>query len=224
MTQLRLQRRIKHHILLAIISTILLITFYIVTDSDYEMFRLSMATAYTGLILVGVTLFLGPMNVILKKRNPVSTDIRRDAGIWGGVISLVHVIFGIQVHMSSIWLYFFREAGEAKEWALRSDLFGFANYTGLLAALIVLMLLALSNDRSLRRLKKPRWKSLQRFNYGLLALILVHGILYQIAESRNTSYVVAFGGIILLISIPQIYGLWKHKSATPISGPAENEV
>ncbi|MBA4159583.1 MAG: hypothetical protein H0X65_19215, partial [Gemmatimonadetes bacterium] len=52
------------------------------------------------------------------------------------------------------------------------------------------LLLALSNDLSLRLLKAGRWKTLQRWNYALFALTVVHGIAYQVIEDRKAGYVV----------------------------------
>ena len=40
--------------------------------------RWSMATAYVGLALLGATLALGPLSVLRRRPNPVSTDLRRD--------------------------------------------------------------------------------------------------------------------------------------------------
>lgn len=113
--------------------------------------------------------------------------------------------------MGNIWLYFFREVGDSKEWVLRYDFFGFANYAGLIATLIILLLLVLSNDLSLRWLKKTKWKALQRSNYGLLALIFVHGIMYQVIENRNAPFVVLLAVIALIILIIQVYGYWSRK-------------
>ena len=45
-------------------------------------------------------------------------------------------------------------------------MFGLSNETGLIAALILLVLLATSNDASLRNLGLARWKSWQRWNYA----------------------------------------------------------
>jgi len=79
-------------------------------------------------------------------------------------------------------LYFFRE-GESKRLVPRSDSFDFANYTGLIAALIVVLLLALSNDASLRVLGKKRWKFLQRWNYAVMVLVVLQRIKFLKAGS-----------------------------------------
>ena len=53
-----------------------------------------------------------------------------------------------------------------------------ANETGLIAALILLILLATSSDAALRRLGMVRWKRWQRWNYACFALAAAHGLGY----------------------------------------------
>lgn len=50
---------------------------------------------------------------------------------------------------------------------------------------LFLMLLAISNDLSLRVLKTKRWKSLQRWTYAAFVLTAAHGIAYQLIEKRH---------------------------------------
>ena len=52
-------------------------------------------------------------------------------------------------------------------------MFGFGNDTGLIAALLFLLLLAISNDVSLRRLGAQKWKSLQRWMYAAVVLTIL---------------------------------------------------
>jgi sulfoxide reductase heme-binding subunit YedZ len=48
-----------------------------------------------------------------------------------------------------------------------------------LSALLVIALLATSNDYSLRKLRTRGWKKLQRWNYAVFALAGAHALLYQ---------------------------------------------
>jgi len=59
------------------------------------------------------------------------------------------------------------------------DLFGFGNYTGVIPAMMFALLLALSNDASLRTLGAGRWKSLLRRAHPAAALTAAHAIAYQ---------------------------------------------
>jgi sulfoxide reductase heme-binding subunit YedZ len=202
----RFKVRLKHHFTLLIVTGVLLYLFIRLIPGDDVKYLWSMATGYVSIILLAGTLLIGPLNVYKKRLNPVSTDLRRDIGIWCGLIGLLHVVIGIQVHMGNIWLYFFKAVEGINSYQLRDDVFGVANYTGLLAGLILLILLFLSNDLSLQWLKTKRWKTIQRWNYILFSLVLIHGILYQVIEKRMIIIVVLFTGIMMLPAIAQTIG------------------
>lgn len=208
----RTTRRIFcHHLVLGLICATLIFILYLTVQSADRLFRLSLATGYVGLVLLGFTFCTGALNVLNRRRNPVSSDLRRDAGIWCGIISLTHVVIGLQVHMGNMLLYFFREVGSLREVRPRFDLFGFANYTGLVAALFIVLLLLLSNDFSVRRLGPKRWKFLQRWNYAVFALVLIHSIAYQITESRQFLHLLLFGLIASTVFFIQISGFLRVK-------------
>jgi len=117
-----------------------------------------MGTAYASLVFLSASLWLGPWNLLRQKSNPVSFDLRRDIGIWAGILALIHTAVGLTVHLrGKMWMYFFKRLHPLK---LQNTQFGFANFVGLGAALLFLMLLAISNDLSLRGLGIHRWKSL----------------------------------------------------------------
>lgn len=172
-------------------------------------FRLSMGTGYAGLGLLTGTLLLGPLNILRKRPNPVSTDLRRDVGIWAALVSIVHIVIGWQVHFrGQPWKYLF---DGAVLWQFRLDFFGLANYTGLAAGGIALGLLGLSNDWALRTLGVKRWKALQRWNYGLFALVALHGAIYQMLEARAMPFVVVFGLVILVVVVGQFAAFQRRR-------------
>jgi methionine sulfoxide reductase heme-binding subunit len=177
----RLQRRLVHHIVIGVGSVALAVLFmYLFPKRDFSS-RLSIGTAYAALFLTVVTLLLGPFRVLWRKPNPVSFDLRRDMGIWSGISGLAHTAVGLNVHLRGrMWLYFV----DARH-HLRRDIFGFGNYTGAVAALVLALLLALSNDVSLRKLGLERWKSLQRWAYAGIVLTAAHAIAYQQIEKRT---------------------------------------
>lgn len=208
----RCQRRFRHHCVLALVSIVAITVIFLALPSDKFPFRLSMATAYTGLILLGTTLLCGPLNIFMSRPNPISTDWRRDIGIWSGIVGLLHVVFGLQVHLKGkVWLYFLYPANESHWLPIRLDTFGFANYTGLLATLILLLLLALSNDLSLRLLGAKSWKALQRWNYELFVLVALHAIAYQLIEKRQMPYPLLFTAILVVVVALQSAGFWQKK-------------
>jgi methionine sulfoxide reductase heme-binding subunit len=184
MSKNRRRQRLAHHILLSVGSVGLTLVFmHLFPDRDLVS-GLSIGTAYAGLFLMTATLLLGPLNVLCKRANPVSFDLRRDCGIWAGIVALVHTLVGLNVHLrGKMWLYFVDTSHH-----LRRDAFGVGNYTGTIAAFVFVLLLVLSNDISLRKLGVERWKSLQRWAYAALVLTVTHSIIYQHIETRSVPF------------------------------------
>jgi sulfoxide reductase heme-binding subunit YedZ len=171
-----------------------------------------MATAYAGLIFFAVSLWLGPWNVLRMRPNPVSFDLRRDVGIWTGILAIVHTAIGLTVHLRGrMWMYFFKRLHPL---SMQDTQFGFANFTGLAAALLFLMLLAISNDFSLRTLKANRWKSLQRWTYVAFVLTAAHGIAYQLIEKRHVLWVLVFALVMSAVTAGQIFGYVRIQRRT----------
>lgn len=179
MTSRALRRTLLHLALAAGSFAVTLLFMHLFPKRDL-ISRLSIGTAYPALFFLAVTLLLGPLRVLLGRSVPVSFDLRRDFGIWSAVSALIHTALGLNVHLRGrMWLYFVNESHR-----LRHDLFGFANYTGAVAAMVFALLLLLSNDISLRRLGANRWKSLQRWSYAAAALTGAHAVAYQQIEKR----------------------------------------
>jgi hypothetical protein len=78
-------------------------------ESGY-FWRLSMATAYAGLLYLAAALIIGPINVLRGAPNPLSINLRRDIGIVAGILALVHTIVGLFVHLRGdpIQYFFYR--------------------------------------------------------------------------------------------------------------------
>jgi len=203
----RFKVRVKHHLILSAVIGLLLFAFIKWIPGNDLKYLWSMSTGYTSIILLAITLLLGPISIYNKRPNPVSSDLRRDVGIWCGLVGLLHIIVGIQVHMGNIWLYFFKAVQGEDSFVFRDDLFGVANYTGFLAGLIMIVLLLLSNDISLKWLRVKRWKNIQKWNYAFFALILAHGIMFQIIEKRIPAIVILFAIIMLIPLIGQSFGI-----------------
>jgi len=183
-----------------------------------------MATTYTGAVLLGVTLVLGVLKVLRGETSPVSTDWRRDVGIWAALFGLGHLVIGLQVHSPGrMWTYFVYPTEQTRSFPLRLDSFGWANHLGLQAGLLLLLLLVLSSDWSLTRLGARRWKALQRWNYAVFGLVLVHGLLYQVLEKRIVCWVITFAVLNLLVIVLQVAGSHRRTSRsisswTPVLG------
>ena len=208
-TTLRLRR---HHLPLAAISALLVVLLYITRPYADVLSRASFATAYPATAFLALTLAIGPFNILAGRRNPVSSDLRRDIGIWAGLLGVAHAAIGQCVHLrGKPWLYYIYEHRERHWLPLRHDLFGFANYTGAFSTLLLVVLLATSNDYSLRRLGTPGWKQLQRWNYAVFALAGAHAFLYQAIEKQRPGYVVAIALCVVIATFLQTLGYLRRR-------------
>jgi sulfoxide reductase heme-binding subunit YedZ len=203
------QRRIVTHLTLAVTTVACTAVFWKLFSIRRDLIGyISIATAYPALFLTAVALFLGPWHVLRRRANPVSFDLRRDIGIWAGIMALLHSVVGLNVHLRGrMWLYFVDQ-----QYRIRHDWFGFGNDTGIVAALLFLLLLAISNDLSLRGLGTRRWKSLQRWTYGAAILTILHAVAYQHVEERRGAYELLLGGTALAIAAFQFAGWSRAKT------------
>ena len=192
-----------------ILSEMILRQFY--SESQRLIFRYSLATGYIALALLALTLTIGPWNILRQKwkgqEYPVSINLRRDLGIWCAVFSLIHVLFGLNVHLEHWSQYFLDASGN-----LLVDLFGFANYVGVAATILVIILLITSNNIALTYFKFKKWKAIQRWNYFFIFLVFAHSIAYQIVEKRIVPFAFILGIIILWVIILQFSGFLFSKS------------
>lgn len=184
-------RLVRHHLPLLLLSCATVAALYFTRPYKDVVTRASFATAYPALALLAATLLVGPWNLIWRRTNPVSSDLRRDFGIWAAILGIVHTAVGQCVHLRGRpWLYYVYGPTEHHHgFPMRHDLFGFANYTGAVAVLILAALFATSNDYSLRALGTRQWKQLQRWNYAGFALVAMHAFGYQGIEKQRPWFV-----------------------------------
>jgi sulfoxide reductase heme-binding subunit YedZ len=175
---------------------------------------LSFSTAYAGFLYISIALILAPAGLLRGKPLGLSSVLRRDFGIWSGVFALAHFVFGLQVHFGGKWRnYFFKPGAESPELALRFDAFGTANHLGLVAVIVFCVLLALSNNASVRKFGPALWKRLQQLAYPLFAILLIHGLIYQALEKRTLILNIVFGLIFAAAAIAQIAGFVRKRRA-----------
>jgi sulfoxide reductase heme-binding subunit YedZ len=205
----RLGTRFHRQILLAATASALVASIFVLLDANRSD-RLSKATAYVGLFYLALTLIIGPLNVLRGAPNPLSTYLRRDFGIIAGVLSLVHTFVGLQVHMRGDFIQYFFYRTPVGIGTLRFDVFGIANHLGLVAALIILVLLCISNNLSIRRLGPSGWKRIQKWNYIGVILVVVHSLLYQLIEQRMFAFVAYVLGVAVIAAIVQLLGFRRR--------------
>jgi sulfoxide reductase heme-binding subunit YedZ len=143
----------------------------------------------------------------------LSVDLRRDIGIWTGIVGILHAGVGQCVHLRGRpWLYYVYEKTQEHLLPLRHDIFGFANFTGLFAALILLVLLATSNDASLRKLGLPGWKRLQRWNYACFGLTGLHTFGYSIGLESLQAAAIIITSLCVTITLWLQWEGWRRRA------------
>jgi sulfoxide reductase heme-binding subunit YedZ len=207
-----MQRRLRrHHLPLALLSMAAIWILYVTRPYPDVITRLSFATAWPALVLLTLTLMIGPWRSLKNKPPLISSDMRRDVGIWGGIIGVAHAVIGQCVHLRGRpWLYYIYEKTQEHLVPLRHDMFGFSNFTGMFAALLLLTLLATSNDASLRKMGQPGWKSLQRWNYACFGLTALHTFGYLIGIESLKWSLIATAGLCVLVTIAFQYLGWQR--------------
>jgi methionine sulfoxide reductase heme-binding subunit len=205
-------RLIAHHLPLAVASTLGLLVLVALSPAHggFSVRQLAAPTGDVALVLLGLTLLVGPANLLLQRRNPVNSYLRRDIGTWTAIFSLVHVIIGFQGHSDRV--FGFVDYFVADGWP-RFDSFGLGNWTGLAATVVVVLLLAISTDRSLRQLQTRGWKRLQRLNYALFALVVIHAIYYGALRRAGSAFTLVLLGTVNAVLIGQSVGisLWRRR-------------
>lgn len=202
--------RVLRHATLAMTSVLATAALAVVLHRDLRE-RVSTATAYVALVLLAITLSFGPFNVLRGRANPLSFNLRRDFGIWSAIVGVVHAAIGLTVHLRGrMYLYFVPEPGHPSIVGLRADSFGLANDTGLIAALLLLLLAAISNDLALRSLGTRRWRTIQRSAYVVLGLTMVHAAVYQGIEKQRLVLVLVLVVVSATVLMVQAMGLRRH--------------
>lgn len=206
-------RLLRHHLPLLLLSFVSVAVLYQTRPYPDVLSRASFATAYPALALLATTLLIGPSNLLRKKANPVSSDLRRDIGIWAGILGIVHAGVGQFVHLRGRpWLYYVYGPTEHHH-GMRHDLFGLANYSGALGVLLLAILFATSNDLSLRRFGTRKWKQLQRWNYAVFSLVAVHSFAFQGVEKQKLPWVMTVVACVAAALVVQLVGVVARRRA-----------
>lgn len=191
-------RRLSHHVLLAGVSLLSTAVALVAEVGASQRESASLATAYVCLVLLAAALSVGPILALRSGRPLLNSHLRRDVGIWAGLNGLAHVWLGTLVSMNAAYVAAFVKAAAMPPSAgVRNWLFSVGAVAGYIVGILLLLLLALSSDRALRRLGAPRWKRLQRASYIALGLTAAHGLAFQVLESRATALIVTLAALTL---------------------------
>jgi sulfoxide reductase heme-binding subunit YedZ len=161
----------------------------------------SVALAYLALLAALATLTIGPVKVLRRRPNPLSTDLRRDIGLFAAACALAHVVLAFGDHFGGVvHRYFFTDPTTSFA-SLRRDRFAVGLWLGVAATLLVVLLALVSNDVSVRRLGTRRWKRLQRTNYAYAVLALAHAVVFAELLGRIEIGVVACLGAVTVLAL-----------------------
>lgn len=148
----------------------------------------SMALANTALVLLTVTLCVGPWySIRTGRRPPPHLPLRRTVGLWTAFVAAVHVPLALELHTPGwrLWHPFVTGRPNADDpFPIRTDAFAMAYWVGSVAAVILLVLALTSNGRSMRRFGLATWKRIQRGIYALGVLVVAHVLYVQSFEAR----------------------------------------
>jgi len=207
--------RLLRHMLLAVAALGIGSAIYALLPRPDLRHRISLASAYVAIIYLAISLALGPYRIWRKLPNPISFDLRRDIGIWVGSLASLHTVVGLTVHLRGrMWMYFLEQLHPVR---VQKSPFGLANYLGVAAMLVFLLLLLISNDSSVRKLGTARWKSIQRWSYVGAGLTVVHGLAYQFVEKRQAEWVAVLLVIAALAAGLQVTGFLLVRRARTVS-------
>lgn len=207
--------RLLRHMLLAVAALCIGSEIYALLPPPDFRHRISLASAYVAIIYLAISLALGPYRIWRKLPNPISFDLRRDIGIWVGLLASLHTVVGLTVHLRGrMWMYFLEQLHPVR---VQKSLFGLANYLGVAAMLIVLVLVLISNDLSVRRLGTARWKSVQSWSYVAAGLTVIHGLVYQFVEKRQAGWVAVVLVIVALATGLQLTGFLLVRRARTVT-------
>lgn len=198
-------QRIITHLLLGAVTLALYLLIGLLVQEGKQVGVLIIALGYLSLFLIGITLIIGPLNLLHSRRNPVNIDLRRDVGIWAAIAGCWHVLLVISgTILNSQILYYFLQANGL---GLQLNIYGLSNDSGLLATILLLLLLALSNAVSLRLLKGKWWKRLQRLAYPLALLAVAHTFGYQFLNERGEFLFMAVIILSIIVLACQGFGI-----------------
>lgn len=200
------ERLTRHYFPVITLVAFVILIFYLKRGNRDAITYITDATGYTSIVILSISLIIGTLNLLLRHKNPLTTYFRRDIGIIGGILAVIHSATGLFVHMrGNCWQYFLNKTDHG--YSVRLDHFGLANYTGLLAALIILILLITSSDYFFRTLQPGRWKNVQRSSYIMIILIFIHCYFYRIGNNNLSPFFWFYLPLLAMILIFQIIGI-----------------
>lgn len=172
----RLSRNVLlRHGLMALLSAGLVLIFAAIHGEWSPMHRWNRALADASLVLVALSMGLGPLARLLRPAVLV-LPYRRESGIYGCLLALAHagIILVGWVEWDLMRLFGFEWHPEPLSYVMFQHGFGLANAIGIAALLLAILLATTSSDAAMRRLGVSGWKFLQMGVLPLWWLSVAH--------------------------------------------------
>ena len=163
------------HGVVVVLSALLIWAFSLVHGQWHPMHRWNRAFGDVALVLLAITMVLGPVSVLLQRFRSALLW-RRQFGIWSMLLALVHLVIILDgwVEWDLIRLFGYDFVPQFGRYVLHQHGFGLGNSLGLLALVFGLLLLVTSNDSSVRRLTLPVWQHLHKGAMVFWWLVVAH--------------------------------------------------
>lgn len=191
------RKRLAYHVKVGAFSLLLSSIFFVGLGAERSV--TDAALAYASLVLLSVTLVLGPLSMLAPQPLQKLMPMRREIGVWSFFLALAHVLLLFHDHNWNV-LRFFITPGDGGAWTINLTAWGIGNYLGLGALVLAAVLAATSNDWSFRALGLSSWKHLQQLNYTLFALSAFHTLVYLPVMKRSPAFWAVFW-ILTIITI-----------------------
>ena len=205
----RLSRNVLlRHGLMALLSAGLVLIFAAIHGEWSPMRRWNRALAGASLVLVALSMGLGPLARLLRPAVLV-LPYRREAGIYGCLLALSHaaIILVGWVEWDMMRLFGFEWHPDLLSYVMLQHGFGLANAIGIAALLLAVLLATTSSEFAMRRLGVSGWKFLQM---GVLPLwwlsvahvayfLFMHFLIFHRATPEPNPLQYWFVGLVVLV-------------------------
>lgn len=188
-----------------------------------EMHRWNRAVGDMSLVLVALSLAIGPLARLWKAFRP-AIPWRREIGIYGVLLGVIHTVIILNgwVEWNLIRLFGYELHPVTGLYVMLQHGFGLANVIGIVALLYGIVLALVSNDWSQRFLSGSVWKFLQQGAYVLWMLIIIHTAYFLYLHFQDFHRKVPdpnwaqipFAGLVLLVTLLQLAAFvktWRTK-------------
>lgn len=199
---------LARHLVATLLAIGLVFGFAAVHEEWSPMHRWNRAFGDASLVLIALTMSLGPVARFLRPVGRV-LRFRREFGIYACVLILVHatIILVGWVQWDLMRLFGFEWHPELLDYVMFQHGFGLANALGLAALFLAVVLAATSSDFAVRRLGVSGWKFLQM---GVLPLwwltvahvayfLFMHFLSFHRATPEPNPLQYWFVGVVLLV-------------------------